>query len=72
MPNDRSTDAAPTQLVLVTPVIADPADFAESLGAALSGGGVAAVIARFEPADDRTLINRVKALAPWCRARARR
>lgn len=64
MPNDRSTEAAPTQLVLVTPVIADPAGFAESLGAALSGGGVAAVIARFEPADDRTLINRVKALAP--------
>ncbi len=64
MPDHRSSDAAPTQLVLVTPVITDPASFSEALGAALSAGGVAAVIARFAPADDRTLVNRVKALAP--------
>lgn len=69
MPADRSTDTAPTQLVLVTPILGDPAIFAGTLEAALAGGAVAAVIARFEPCDDRTLVNRVKALAPLVQGR---
>jgi thiamine-phosphate pyrophosphorylase len=53
-----------TQLILVTPLIADPAAFLPALTAALAAGPVAAVIARLEPADDRTLVNRIKALVP--------
>ena len=69
MPADRSTDAAPTQLVLVTPILGDPASFAASLDTALAAGPVAAVIARFEACDDRTLVNRIKALAPLVQGR---
>jgi thiamine-phosphate pyrophosphorylase len=52
-----------TRLTLVTPLLADTA-FASPLGAACGAGDVAAVIARLEPADERTLVNRLKALAP--------
>ncbi|MBL8568581.1 MAG: thiamine phosphate synthase [Phreatobacter sp.] len=53
-----------TQLVLVTPPIEAADAFAGALDAALSGGPVAAVIARFAAADERTLVNAVKTLAP--------
>jgi len=51
------------RLTLVTPRLADTAAFAAPLGAALEAGDVAAVLVRLAPADERTLINRVKALA---------
>ena len=53
------------RLYLVTPVIHDAAAFAPLLGAALSAGDVAALLLRLPlGADERTLVNIVKALAP--------
>jgi thiamine-phosphate pyrophosphorylase len=51
------------RLYLVTPEIADPAAFAGPLGDALAAADIAAVLLRLAPADERTLINRVKAVA---------
>lgn len=50
------------RLYLVTPPVADA--FATPLAAALAAGDVAAVLLRFAAADERTLINRAKQLAP--------
>ncbi|MFN3657561.1 MAG: thiamine phosphate synthase [Pseudolabrys sp.] len=52
------------RLYLVTPRLADVTGFAAPLEAALAAGDVAAVLLRLEDADERTLINRVKALSP--------
>jgi len=52
------------RLYLVTPPIEDAAAFAPALEAALAAGDVAAVLLRLAGADERTLINRAKALAP--------
>jgi thiamine-phosphate pyrophosphorylase len=52
------------RLYLVTPLLADPQAFAPRLAEACAGGDVAAVLLRLEAADERTLIKRVKALAP--------
>jgi thiamine-phosphate pyrophosphorylase len=52
------------RLYLATPLVDDPAALIASLPALLAGADVAAVLLRLAPADDRTLINRVKALAP--------
>lgn len=52
------------RLYLVTPPVEDPAAFAGALAAAVAAADVAAVLLRFTPADERTLIERVKALAP--------
>jgi thiamine-phosphate pyrophosphorylase len=57
------------RLTLVTPRLADTTGFAASLGAALDAGDVAAVLVRLAPADERTLINRVKALAATVQSR---
>jgi thiamine-phosphate pyrophosphorylase len=57
-----------TQLVLVTPVIETIDEFAGIAEAALAGGSVAAVIARFAAGDERALVNVVKALAPVIQA----
>ncbi len=51
------------RLYLVTPPLADTAAFAPGLAAALEAGDVAAVLLRLEDADERTLINRAKAVA---------
>lgn len=51
------------RLTLITPVLAD-ADFAAQLQAACAAGRVDAVIARLAAADERSLTNLVKALAP--------
>jgi thiamine-phosphate pyrophosphorylase len=55
--------AAP-RLYLVTEPMTDPDAMAQALAPALAGGGIAAVLLRFAPADERTLINRIKAVAP--------
>ncbi|HWE79275.1 MAG TPA: thiamine phosphate synthase [Pseudolabrys sp.] len=52
------------RLYLVTPEIADAADFAAPLAAALAAGDVAAVLLRLAPGDERSLTNCVKELAP--------
>ena len=51
------------RLYLVTPPVADAQAFAAPLTAALAAGDVAAVLLRLAEADERTQINRVKALA---------
>jgi thiamine-phosphate pyrophosphorylase len=51
------------RLYLVTPPVADASWFSTQLTAALDAGDVAAVLLRLADADERTQINRVKALA---------
>jgi thiamine-phosphate pyrophosphorylase len=52
------------RLYLVTPFVEDAAAFAGALDAALGAADVAAVLLRLHTSDERTLINRVKSLAP--------
>jgi len=52
------------RLYLATPPVGEPAGVKDSLAAALGAGDIAAVLLRLAAADDRTLINRVKVLAP--------
>jgi thiamine-phosphate pyrophosphorylase len=51
------------RLYLITPVLED-ASFVPQLSEACATGAVAAVLLRLAPADERTLTNQVKALAP--------
>jgi thiamine-phosphate pyrophosphorylase len=48
----------------MTPPIADPSTFSDQLASALDAGDIAAVLLRLAEADERTLINRIKILAP--------
>lgn len=59
----NSSDRPAPRLYLVTPVIGEIGDFADTLGQALGAADIAAVLMRLAPADERTLINRVKTLA---------
>ena len=52
------------RLYLATPVVDDPAALIASLPALLAGADIAAVLLRLKPADPRSMISRVKALAP--------
>jgi thiamine-phosphate pyrophosphorylase len=62
---NRTEPRRPTpRLYLVTPQVADPAGVRDALAAALGAGDVAAVLLRLAAADERTQINRAKALAP--------
>src|SRR5262245_60813979 len=58
------TESGPPRLYLVTPQVADPAGVRDTLAAALGAADVAAVLLRLAAADERTQINRAKALAP--------
>jgi thiamine-phosphate pyrophosphorylase len=51
------------RLYLITPQLGDTASFARDIGAALEAGDIAAVLLRLEPADERTLVDRAKAIA---------
>ncbi|MBF9198076.1 thiamine phosphate synthase [Microvirga terrestris] len=51
------------RLYLITPILED-SSFAPQLSEACATGAVAAVLLRLAPADERTLTNQVKALAP--------
>jgi thiamine-phosphate pyrophosphorylase len=53
----------PARLYLISPVIEDAEAFAPRLAEACRAGTVAAVLLRLAEADERTLVNRVKALA---------
>jgi thiamine-phosphate pyrophosphorylase len=62
---NRTEPRRPTpRLYLITPPVADPATVREVLAAAVKSADVAAVLLRLAAADERTLINRTKALAP--------
>ena len=66
----KQADPRPApRLYLVTPRVADAAAFGAPLAAALAAGDVAAVLLRLAEADERTLINRAKELAPSRRPR---
>jgi thiamine-phosphate pyrophosphorylase len=52
-----------TRLILVTPILTD-ADAMPPLEAVLKGSDVASIILRLAPADDRTLVNRIKSIVP--------
>ncbi len=61
----KQADPRPApRLYLVTPALADAQAFAKPLAAALAAGDVAAVLLRLCDADERTQINRAKALGP--------
>src|SRR6266436_682459 len=52
------------RLYLATPVVDDPARLAASLPGLLAATDVAAVLVRLRETDQRTMISRIKALAP--------
>ncbi|MEA2863988.1 MAG: thiamine-phosphate pyrophosphorylase [Bradyrhizobium sp.] len=52
------------RLYLATPVVDDPAPLIASLPDVLAEADVAAVLVRLKPTDQRTMISRIKALAP--------
>lgn len=57
------------RLYLATPEIDDPASFTAGLAEVLAGADVAAVLLRLKETDQRTMITRVKAIAPIVQAR---
>jgi thiamine-phosphate pyrophosphorylase len=54
----------PPRLYLVTPPVADVRAFLGIISGAFANADVAAVLLQLGPADERTLINRVKAVGP--------
>ena len=52
----------PQRLYLVTPLLGDTASFVRELPATLDAGDVAAILLRLEASNERTLINRIKAI----------
>jgi thiamine-phosphate pyrophosphorylase len=59
-----SPDITPQRLYLITPQLDDTAAFARDLDALLAAADIAAVLLRLADADERTLLERVKTLAP--------
>jgi thiamine-phosphate pyrophosphorylase len=63
-----ATKSAPPRpvprLYLATPVVDDPSSLIANLAAVLAADDVAAVLVRLAPTDQRTMIARIKALAP--------
>jgi thiamine-phosphate pyrophosphorylase len=57
------------RLYLAMPVVEDPSALAASLGETLAAADIAAVLLRLQPVDQRTMIRRVKALAPAIQAK---
>src|SRR5262245_36106500 len=57
------------RIYLVTAPVDDPAQITDALAAALDAGDVAAVLLRLVATDERTLINRVKVIAPVVQGR---
>jgi thiamine-phosphate pyrophosphorylase len=62
-PRSQSARPAP-RLYLLTAPLAEPAAILDQLKTVLAATDVAAVLLRLAPADDRALINRIKAIAP--------
>jgi thiamine-phosphate pyrophosphorylase len=63
-PEKKGAERPAPRLYLVTPPVADAAQFADHLAAALEGADVAAVLLRLCQDDERGRINCAKALAP--------
>ncbi len=64
-PRPKRAEPRPAPLLyLITPPIVDASAFSVNLADALSAGDVAAVLLRLAEADERSLINRAKTLAP--------
>jgi thiamine-phosphate pyrophosphorylase len=62
---DKPATARPVpRLYLATPEVDDPSPLIESLPGLLAAADVAAVLLQLKPADPRSLISRIKALAP--------
>jgi thiamine-phosphate pyrophosphorylase len=57
------------RLYLFTPPLGDTASFANKLAAVLDVGNIAALLLRLEDADERTLVNRAKAVAAMAQPR---
>jgi thiamine-phosphate pyrophosphorylase len=64
----RSAAKPAPRLYVVTPAVSDPAALAGTLTDVLAAADVAAVLLRLQDADERSLINRVKAAAPLVQA----
>lgn len=64
MPPKATPSRPAPRLYLATPVIDDPSHVAAQLPALLASADVAAVLVRLSPSDPRTMISRIKALAP--------
>jgi thiamine-phosphate pyrophosphorylase len=62
-PQQADVKGSAPRLYLATPLIEEPGQFAGVLGQVIEAADVAAVLLRLRPSDERTLINRVKALA---------
>lgn len=67
--HQKAATRAPSRLYLVTPALADAQAAATLLGPALAAADIAAVLLRLAPADERTLINRIKQIAPMVQDR---
>ena len=52
------------RLYLATPVVDDPMSLIATLPSLLAAADIAAVLVRLKPVDQRTMISRIKALAP--------
>ncbi len=68
-PNTRPAARSAARLYLVTPAVADVASATALLGPALAAADVAAVLLRLPAADERTLINHIRGLAPLAQDR---
>jgi thiamine-phosphate pyrophosphorylase len=69
MANTKPVPPRPVpRLYLATPLVDDPSQLAASLAGTLAAADVAAVLLRLKPVDQRTMITRVKALAPAIQA----
>ena len=70
MANNKAVSPRPMpRLYLATPVVEDPSALAATLGEALAAADIAAVLLPLKPVDQRTMITRVKALAPMIQAK---
>lgn len=67
-PPEKAAERPPPQVMLFTPPLADAENLIARLSAALAAAPAAAVVARFAPADERSLVNRIKALAATVQA----
>jgi thiamine-phosphate pyrophosphorylase len=69
MANTKAVPPRPMpRIYLATPVVDDPSALSEMLGDALAKADVAAVLLRLKTTDQRTMITRVKTLAPVVQA----
>lgn len=64
----RSTINPAPRLYVLTPAVSDPATLLQGLAEIFSVADVAAVLLRLRDADERSLINRIKAVAPGVQA----